>query len=49
MSTTDLLAVCRAGHDVGVQELILMLEDVHDLRHLEAIGREVVPVVADWG
>jgi len=48
MSVSDVLALCRAGHDVGVQELVLMLEDVHDLRHLETLGREVVPVVADW-
>ncbi len=48
MSTADVTALCRAGHDVGVQELILMLEDVHDLRHLEALGRDVIPVIADW-
>jgi F420-dependent oxidoreductase-like protein len=48
MSTSDLVALCRAARDAGVQELILMLEDVHDLRHLETLGREVVPVVAEW-
>jgi F420-dependent oxidoreductase-like protein len=48
MSTSDVLALCRAGHEAGAQDLVLMLEDVHDLRHLETLGREVVPVVADW-
>jgi alkanesulfonate monooxygenase SsuD/methylene tetrahydromethanopterin reductase-like flavin-dependent oxidoreductase (luciferase family) len=49
MSPAEVIALCRAGHEVGVQQLVLMLEDVHDLRHLETLGREVVPVLAGWG
>ncbi len=48
MSTADALALCRAAADVGVQELIVMLDEPHELEHLDALGTEVVPVVAEW-
>jgi F420-dependent oxidoreductase-like protein len=48
MAVPDVLALCRAGHEAGVQELVVMLDEVHDLRHLETLGREVVPAIADW-
>jgi F420-dependent oxidoreductase-like protein len=48
MSTRDVLALCRAAADVGVQELVVMLDEPHELGHLEALGTEVVPVVAGW-
>ncbi|HYT09330.1 MAG TPA: LLM class F420-dependent oxidoreductase [Mycobacteriales bacterium] len=48
MSVQDVLATCRAAADVGVQELIVMLDEPHELKHLETLGTEVVPVVADW-
>jgi alkanesulfonate monooxygenase SsuD/methylene tetrahydromethanopterin reductase-like flavin-dependent oxidoreductase (luciferase family) len=48
MSTQDVLALCRAAADAGVQELIVMLDAPHELKHLETLGRDVVPVVAEW-
>ena len=33
---------------MGVQQLIVMLDEPHDLRHLETLGAEVVPAVAAW-
>jgi F420-dependent oxidoreductase-like protein len=48
MSTRDVLELCRAAADAGVQELIVMLDEPHDLRHLETLGADVIPVLADW-
>jgi F420-dependent oxidoreductase-like protein len=48
MTTAEVLRTCRAAADVGVQELIAMVDEPHDLRHLETLGRDVVPVIADW-
>jgi F420-dependent oxidoreductase-like protein len=48
MTTDDVLGVCRAAADAGIQQLVVMVDEVHELRHLEALGRDVVPAVADW-
>jgi hypothetical protein len=31
--------------DAGAQHVIFSLKDVHDTRHIETIGREIVPQV----
>ncbi len=46
MSGSDVLARIRAQADAGVQHLIVNMPEVWDLRHLERIGREVVPALA---
>ena len=48
MTSEAVLHLCRAAADVGVQDLICMVDEPHDLRHLEMLGRDVIPVVADW-
>ena len=40
-----MVARARAQSAAGVQHLIVNLPDVWDVRHLELIGREVVPAV----
>jgi F420-dependent oxidoreductase-like protein len=45
MSAGDVVARARAQADAGVQHLIVNMPEVSDLRHLELIGREVVPQV----
>jgi F420-dependent oxidoreductase-like protein len=45
MSAADVVARARAQADAGVQHLIVNMPDVSDVRHLELIGREVVPAV----
>jgi alkanesulfonate monooxygenase SsuD/methylene tetrahydromethanopterin reductase-like flavin-dependent oxidoreductase (luciferase family) len=47
MTVPEVLRICRAAADVGVQQLIVMLDEPHDPRHLEALGSGVVPAVAD--
>ena len=45
MSAADVIARVRAQSGVGVQHLIVNMPDVWDVRHLELIGREVIPKV----
>jgi F420-dependent oxidoreductase-like protein len=43
MSASDVVARARAQAEAGVQHLIVNMPDAWDLRHLETLGREVVP------
>jgi F420-dependent oxidoreductase-like protein len=43
-----LIAFCRALAAVGIQHYIFSLPNVHDVRPLEVLGREVIPAVADF-
>jgi F420-dependent oxidoreductase-like protein len=47
MTAADVVARARAQADAGVQHLIVNMPDVWDVRHLELIGREVVPAVQE--
>ncbi len=48
MSADDLIAQCRGLADLGFQNYIFSVTNVHDIAPLEAIGREVIPAVADF-
>jgi F420-dependent oxidoreductase-like protein len=43
MSAADVIARARAQSAAGVQHLIVNMPDAWDVRHLELIGREVIP------
>jgi F420-dependent oxidoreductase-like protein len=45
MSPADVVARARAQADAGVQHLIVNMPDAWDVRHLDLIGREVVPAI----
>jgi len=45
MSAADVVARARAQAAAGVQHLIVNMPDAWDTRHLELIGREVIPEV----
>lgn len=47
MSTVDVIARARAQADAGVEHLIVNMPDVWDVRHLETIGREIIPAVQE--
>ena len=47
MTASDVVARARAQADAGVQHLIVNMPDVSDVRHLELIGREVVPALEE--
>ena len=44
MTAADVVARARAQAAAGVQHLIVNMPDVWDVRHLELIGREVIPL-----
>jgi len=43
MTPGDVIARARAQADAGVEHLIVNMPDAWDVRHLELIGREVIP------
>lgn len=45
MTATDVVARARAQAAAGVEHLIVNMPDAWDVRHLELIGREVIPEV----
>ncbi len=47
MAPSDVVARARSQADAGVQHLIVNMPDVSDVRHLELIGRDVVPAVEE--
>lgn len=47
MSAADVVARAHAQAAAGVQHLIVNMPDVWDVRHLELIGREVVPALQE--
>lgn len=42
-----IVARLRDQADEGIEHVIVNLPDVHDLRHLETLGREVFPAIAE--
>jgi F420-dependent oxidoreductase-like protein len=47
MSTRDVVARANAQAAAGVQHLIVNIPDVWDVRHLERIGRDVIPALQE--
>jgi hypothetical protein len=46
---SELIQNCRDWADLGIQHVILSdVPDIHEIAPLEMIGREVIPVVADF-
>jgi F420-dependent oxidoreductase-like protein len=45
----DMIATCRSLARIGIQRLIIMIDNVHEIEPLEAIGRDVIPAVAEFG
>jgi F420-dependent oxidoreductase-like protein len=48
MSTSDLIGMCRGLADIGFDTFIFSIANVHDIAPIETIGREVIPVVAEF-
>ena len=46
MSASDIIALCRARADLGIEHVIVNMPDAHALRPLEIFGREIIPEVA---
>jgi hypothetical protein len=48
-SVNDALAMFRGLSDAGLQRVMIMLPDVEELRSIEVIGAQIVPVVREFG
>lgn len=48
VSPADLIEQCRGLAAIGFDTYIFSIADVHDLKQIELIGREVIPVVAEF-
>lgn len=48
MSTSEVIDMCRGLADVGIQHVIFNMPNNYEIRHIEAIGREVIPTVAEF-
>jgi alkanesulfonate monooxygenase SsuD/methylene tetrahydromethanopterin reductase-like flavin-dependent oxidoreductase (luciferase family) len=48
MTPAQVIEQCREFSEMGFHRLIVMLPDVHEIRPLEIIGREVIPAVAEF-
>jgi hypothetical protein len=46
MTSGDLIEFCRGLADLGFQQAIFNLPNVHEIRPIEVIGREVLPEVS---
>jgi F420-dependent oxidoreductase-like protein len=47
-TASDVIATCRTLADLGVQHFIFSMPNVHEIKPLEIIGREVIPAVAGF-
>jgi F420-dependent oxidoreductase-like protein len=45
MASSDVVGIARAQAEAGVQHLIVNMPDVWDLRHIERLGRDIVPAL----
>lgn len=48
MSPSDLIGMCRGLAEIGMDTFIFSIANVHDITPIETIGREVIPVVAEF-
>jgi F420-dependent oxidoreductase-like protein len=48
-SVDDAIAMLRGLSDAGLQRVMIMLPDVEELRSIEVVGRQIVPVVSEFG
>ena len=48
IASGEVVEMCRNLADVGIQQVILNIPNNYEVTHIEAIGREVIPVVADF-
>jgi hypothetical protein len=47
MNSAEIIELCREFGELGIQQTIFNMPNVHEIEPLEVIGREVIPQVAD--
>ncbi len=48
MTPGDMIQKCRELHELGFDHLIVSMPNVYEIKPLEIIGREVIPVVSEF-
>ncbi|MCY1282539.1 hypothetical protein D9M68_270960 [compost metagenome] len=48
LSVKDVIAQCKALADVGVDQALFNLPNVHEIKPLEIFGKEIIPAVAGF-
>lgn len=48
MTATQVIETCRGLADVGIQQVIFNMPNVHEIEPLERFGREIIPAVAEF-
>lgn len=48
MSTADVIKLCRDQAAIGIQQVIFNMPNIHEIKPLEAFGREIIPAVAEF-
>jgi F420-dependent oxidoreductase-like protein len=46
MSAGDVIALCHQLHDIGIQQAIFNMPNVHEISPLKTFGKEIIPAVA---
>jgi hypothetical protein len=49
MDAGSVIDLCRELSDLGFHHVIFNMPNVHEIAPLELLGREVIPVVAEFG
>ena len=47
-TASQVIATCRELAGIGIQHFIFSMPNVHEVKPLEIIGREVIPAVAEF-
>ena len=48
MTASEVIDFCRGMAEVGIQHLILSLQNVSEIKPLEVFGKEIIPAVAEF-
>jgi len=47
MTPASVIDLCRSLAEVGIQQVIFNMPNVHELAPLEVFGREIIPAVSE--
>jgi hypothetical protein len=48
MTPASVIDLCRSLAEVGIQQVIFNMPNVHELAPLEVFGREIIPAVSEF-
>jgi hypothetical protein len=46
--TAEVIELCRGLTDLGFQQVIFNMPNVHEIKPIEVLGEEVIPTVAEY-